>query len=146
MRFGSPPVYQRIIVFCFVIFSCICVHGQTVHSFSPTTICQGEKVTLTGTGFTGASSVQLGSSNAASFQVVDDNTIMAIVNEYAGDGPVRVGGGPSGGMLTVTQAPKPSLIDYGAIDQPFTNCDGNATYTLRVEITARFMEQAINTA
>src|SRR5687768_7863217 len=106
MRFGIPSAYRRIIAVLPMILSCLffpsfSAQAQTVNSFSPTTICQGEKVTITGSGFTGATSVQLGSMMATNFQVVDDNTITATVNDYAGDGPVRVGGSPSGGNLTV---------------------------------------------
>lgn len=111
--------------------------SQTITSVSPTTICQGENVTITGSGFTGATGVKLGSRDAAAFTVQNDATIVARVDDGAGNGTVTVttpaGTATATQALTVLPAPRPALTDKSAIDAPFTNCNGNAVYTLTVQ-------------
>lgn len=109
--------------------------APTITSFSPTTVCQGDVVTITGTNFTDVTSVKLGSLDAVNVTVKDANTITARVANTATSGSVTVttqtGTVTVPGPLTIKQAPIPVLVHIGATD-PFTNCDGNATYKLDV--------------
>lgn len=67
------------------------VTEPTLTSVSPTTAAAGATVTLTGTGFTGATGVRFGSANAASFNVVSDTSITAVVPAgSAGSAAVKV--------------------------------------------------------
>lgn len=103
--------------------------------FTPTTVCQGDAVTITGTNFNNVSAVTLGSLPAASFKINDATSITAYVADFATTGPVTVtspdGTATATGDLTINPSPKPVLIDAVALD-PFTNCNGNATYQLKV--------------
>jgi len=115
--------------------------APTIISFTPTTACQGDQVTITGTNFTGATSVQLGSAAAKSFTVVNATTINAIVDYNAASGMIKVttpgGLGTSSSSLTINPAPIPSLEDVSPlVDIPFTNCNGNTTYQLTVKNTS----------
>ena len=51
----------------------------SITSFSPMSATLGDTVTIVGSGFTGTSSVYFGGSNAASYKVINDNTIKAVV-------------------------------------------------------------------
>jgi hypothetical protein len=55
----------------------------SITSFSPTTAGSGSQVVINGSNFTGITSVKFGSTAAASFSVVSDNMILAIVNNGA---------------------------------------------------------------
>lgn len=125
----------RSVLFVFFFLITISVYAQspTITSFTPTTICQGAQVVITGTNFTGAQNIVLGSRAAASFVVNNATTITAVVAEDASTGGVSVAGVSGGGTLTVKPSPKPSLIDRSTLDAPFTNCNGNKNYTLKVE-------------
>lgn len=52
-----------------------------ITSFSPTSAANGTTVTIKGLGFTGATAVSFGGTPAASFNVVDDSTITAVVGK-----------------------------------------------------------------
>ena len=52
----------------------------TVSSFFPASGAQGQVVTIIGTNFTGTTAVSFGLTPAASFTVVNDNTISAYVS------------------------------------------------------------------
>ena len=88
----------------------------TVTSFTPTSGSAGTLVTVTGSAFTGATSVTFGGASAS--YVVDSNTqISATVPAAATTGPIAVttlgGTGTSAGSFTVTQPP-PSSCVYSA--------------------------------
>jgi hypothetical protein len=75
----------------------------TITSFTPTTGPTGTLVTISGTGFTGtigAASVRFGATNAASYTVVNDNTITATVAAGA-TGLIRVVA-PGGTVFSAT--------------------------------------------
>lgn len=128
--------------FAFIIIVCLFnsahVFGQvpTINSFSPTSICQGEAVTITGTNFTAVKSVKLGTDTASKYTVVNATTITAYVSVKAASGVVIVttnsGADTTAEKLTINPLPVPLLTDVTNPDQPFTNCDGNATYQLTV--------------
>src|SRR5687767_12527737 len=139
MRFGLVCVYKRLntpvaILLYSSLLLLLCtslsVQAQPVVSgFSPNPACQGGTVTITGSGFTGATSVQLGTMNAANFTVQNDNTIIAVVADYSSNGNVSVttnnGFHTGPGIITIRQAPKPGLYDESTADAQFTNCNGN---------------------
>ncbi|HCY42311.1 MAG TPA: glycosyl hydrolase, partial [Prolixibacteraceae bacterium] len=50
-----------------------------ISSFTPTSACPGTTITISGTNFTGASSVSFGGTEATSFSVVNATTITAVV-------------------------------------------------------------------
>ncbi|WP_205511577.1 PKD domain-containing protein [Longitalea arenae] len=107
-----------------------------VSSFTPTTVCQGDNITITGANFTDVSAVKCGNIDAVRFTVIDANTIRAVVHEQALSGPITVttpnSTAASAASLTILPSPKPALTDVGSPNAPFTNCDGNATYVLKV--------------
>ncbi|MFE3887214.1 IPT/TIG domain-containing protein [Streptomyces lydicus] len=67
--------------------------APTISGFSPASgsTAGGTQVTITGTGFTGATAVSLAGAPAASFQVLNDTTIVAVTAPHApASGPVSV--------------------------------------------------------
>ncbi len=123
--------------FVFLLGSVLSAKAQapTISSFFPTTICQGETITIKGSGFTGATAVKAGSLAASSFIVNDNNTITAVVASAASNGTVTVttpDGTATSGILTVQPAPVPGLTHVAPADAPFTNCNGNASYLITV--------------
>lgn len=67
-----------------------CVSTASVTSFVPASGSPGTKVTITGTGFIGATAVKFNSVNAASFTVVNATTIVAEVPANAVTGKIAV--------------------------------------------------------
>lgn len=67
-----------------------CTPTATITSFLPTSGPTATIVTITGTGFTGATAVKFGGLSAASFTVVNSTTITAEVPSGAGTGKVSV--------------------------------------------------------
>lgn len=78
--------------------------APTVTAISPASgaAAGGDTLTLTGTGFTGATAVNLGPNPAANFSVVNDTTITAVSAAFPGPGVFDVAvTGPNGtGTLT----------------------------------------------
>ncbi|WP_440135144.1 PKD domain-containing protein [Chitinophaga sancti] len=109
--------------------------SPTITSFTPASACQGYQVSITGTNFTGVTSVTLGTQPASSFVINSPTSITATVAEDANSGPVTVDG-INGGIITIQPSPKPSLQDISTLDAPFTNCNGNIHYTLKVQNTS----------
>src|SRR5437879_7372082 len=91
--------------------------GPTITSFTPTAGTTGSTVTITGTGFASTTQVGFNGFGPASFAVVSDTTLSAIVPALATTGPIQVitnGGLPNVGnvfsstVFTVTNpAPPP---------------------------------------
>lgn len=73
----------------------------TISSFAPTSETTGNTVTISGNNFTGATAVSFGGSPAASFTVVNDNTITAVV-----------GVGSSGAVKVVTPVSSETLTGF----------------------------------
>jgi len=73
----------------------------TITSFSPVNAAAGSTVTITGTNFTGTTSVSLGGVAAASYTVVSSTTITAIAPS-----------GPGGNITVVTPAGSASLSGF----------------------------------
>ncbi|MEO8413273.1 MAG: PKD domain-containing protein [Ginsengibacter sp.] len=129
-------VFLLIVVFHLKSFSQV----PNITSVAPNPVCQGDTVMISGTGFIGATSVTVGSLNAASFKVKDDKTIVAYTNINAMSGTVQVmtpAGSSNILSITINPSPQPSLSDISpSVYLPFTNCDGNKTYTLSVKNTS----------
>jgi hypothetical protein len=86
------------------------VHAQvpSIGSFTPTVGTIGYTIVLKGSGFTGATAVSFGGVAAASFAVVDDATINAVL-----------GTGNSGSVVVTTPTPRGSSTLAG-----FSYCTG----------------------
>jgi len=89
--------------------------APTVSGFSPTSGAVGSSVTVTGTGFTGATSVKF-NGTAATFTVNGDTQVTATVPTGATTGPISVtnagGTGTSSGSFTVTTAAAPTISSF----------------------------------
>ena len=96
----------------------------TVASISSTTACVNETITITGTGFTGVTSVSVGS-NSVPFTVVS-STIITITPSVAVTGAVNIsntlGNATGNQTLTVNALPIASLTTSGSA----TFCQGNS--------------------
>jgi len=83
----------------------------TISSFTPASGPVGTAVSITGTGFTGASKVTFNGTSATTFSVGSDTSISATVPTGATSGPIAVttggGTGTSGTSFTVTTSPPP---------------------------------------
>jgi subtilase family serine protease len=90
--------------------------APTVTSFSPTSGPVGTSVTITGTSFTGATSVQFSGTAAATYTVNSSTQITATVPTGATTGPISVtngsGTGTSSSSFTVTTAPLPKITGF----------------------------------
>jgi hypothetical protein len=95
--------------------------APTVSSFSPTSGHVGDSVTITGTGFTGASAVAFNGTNASSFTVNSDTQITATVPSGATTGTLSVttanGTGTSSGSFTVLP-PAPTITSFSPTSGP----------------------------
>lgn len=101
--------------------------GATVSSFAPTSAGETGVVTISGTNFLTATAVSFGGTAAASFTIVDDNTITAVVGSGT-SGVVSVtnpsGIGSLAGFNFIPKAPislpitwnTPILVDYTTTD------------------------------
>ncbi|MGZ5545382.1 MAG: DNA/RNA non-specific endonuclease, partial [Limisphaerales bacterium] len=106
----------------------------TITSFSPTSGPVGQSVTVSGTGFTGASFVRFNGTDATSFTVNSDTQITATVATGSSTGPISVttGGGvaTSSGSFTVSGGtPAPSITN-------FTPTSGSAGATVTINGSA----------
>jgi hypothetical protein len=125
-----------------------------VGTITPSTGAVGSTVTLSGSGFTGATGVSFNGTSATVFSVVDDNTITVTVPTGATDGPitVSVGGctGVSGGSFTVQNDATFNLKAYmqgyyigsGAMNSVLMNqgisVDANEMDTVTVQLRDQF--------
>jgi hypothetical protein len=110
----------------------------TIASFAPTSGVVGTKVTITGTNFTGTTSVKFGGTSA-SFTVVSDTSLTANVPSGASTGTISVtapgGTATSTGAFTVTP-PAPTISSFaptsGTVGTNVTIAGTNFTGTTRV--------------
>jgi PKD repeat protein len=128
-------LFYSYILLLFFSFTDVRAQAPTITSVTPGSVCQGGSVTITGSNFTGATEVWLGSVQAAGFNVVNDGTITAFVANNANTGVIKVvtpgGSANSASNLNILFAPKPALADKNE-DGPFTNCNGDLTYEITV--------------
>ncbi len=136
-------ITASLLVLTFGLLSSFRANAQkpVIASFTPTEICQGNVVTISGTNFKDANSVKIDNVDVTNFTVKDDNTITATVPYNATTGKISVstpaGTDISTNDLTVNMAPIPSLDDISAVDLPFTNCNGNNSYQLIVQNSSK---------
>ncbi len=94
--------------------------APTVTSFDPTSGPVGTSVTVTGSGFTGATSVRFGNVAATSFTVDSDTQVTAVVPGGFASAIIKVttpdGIGKSATSFTVTSAPPPSAPTITSFD------------------------------
>lgn len=104
------------------------IGAATLSSFTPSSGPVGTVVTISGSGFTGATAVDLAGS-AMAFAVTSDTAITATVPSGAGSGTIAVGI-PSGtlassGVFTVTSAPPPPASPGGALHPVVSGSGGS---------------------
>jgi len=106
-----------------------------ITSFSPASGAVGATVTISGTGFTGATGVKFGGNASAQFTVVSDTSITAIVPSGASNGAITISkpncadaGSPA--SFTVTPSGQCITVSIPA------NLTGSANGTLTVPINA----------
>lgn len=114
--------------------------GAVVTSFAPTSAGETGVVTITGSNFLTATAVSFGGTAAASFTIVDDNTITAVVGTGA-SGSVSVtnpsGIGTLAGFTFIPKSPislpitwdSPILVDYTTTDFGGNNSNVDADPT-----------------
>lgn len=94
---------------------CVTVAGPTITGFSPGAGTAGDPVTITGTGLSGATSVEFNGATAA-FDVIDDSTIDATVPSGATTGPISVtslsGTATSASDFTVESSTGPTMVQH----------------------------------
>src|SRR4051794_22537529 len=83
-------VFIKVVILFLSTGSLAIAQAPTINSFTPTTICQGEDVIITGTNFTGTTKVKLGTDDAVSFKVTNATSITAKVANTAASGTVIV--------------------------------------------------------
>jgi hypothetical protein len=98
------------------------VVAPTISSISPTTAAPGAPVTITGQHFTGTSSVKFSSAHngaTASYTVLSDTSIRAIVPSAAITGPITVANAAGNvGSPAFTQSPPPTITNIGQSATP----------------------------
>ena len=94
------------------------VSGPTVTSFSPTSGEVGTTVTVTGTGFTGATAVEFGGVAATSFTVDSNTKITATVPAGALSGSISVTGTGGTGVSTTAFDVIPAISGFSPIKGP----------------------------
>ena len=96
--------------------------GPTISSFTPNFGSAGTKVTITGTNFTGATQVMIGSKADPAFVVVSNTQVTATVQNGAHSGPVTVttpsGTATSATDFTVGSAPAPQITSFLPVSGP----------------------------
>ena len=108
-----------------VVNEAVVVAAPTITSFTPSSAIGGATVNITGTGFTGATSVKFGGTAASSFNVVNATTITAIVaNGSTGDVSVTTAAGTAtkAGFVFVAA---PTITNFTP-----TNAASGATVTI----------------
>jgi len=74
--------------------------SPSITSFTPSSARPGSSVTINGFNFSGATDVRFGSVSAASFNIVNDNQIVAVVPANAASGTISVVSGSGTGQST----------------------------------------------
>jgi hypothetical protein len=101
----------------------------TITSFTPTTVCIGSTVTITGTNLTGATAVSFNGVAATSFTVVNSTTITAIPATGATSGTIAVttSGGTATSSSSITILSAPAAVTVAPATT--TQCGGTVVLT-----------------
>ncbi|HRH66274.1 MAG TPA: hypothetical protein PLU53_08255, partial [Bacteroidia bacterium] len=122
----------------------VCVYNApAILSFSPSPICTGATVTITGTSFTGTTAVSINGTAASSFTVVNSTTITAVVAAATTSGVISVtspnGTSTSASSLTVNTTPvatstpaSRTLCESGNANLALTSNVGATSFTWTV--------------
>ena len=97
--------------------------GPAISSFTPSSAGFNGQITITGTGFTGTTTVSIGGIMVASFNVINDNTIIAVVtNGSSGNVSVTSPGGTAIKSGFIFSGPKITSIspESGAVGTTVT--------------------------
>ncbi|MGL2963364.1 IPT/TIG domain-containing protein, partial [Flavobacterium sp. RSB2_4_14] len=127
---------NKVMLFVMLVLGYVSSYSQapSISSFSPTSAAQGQLVTITGTNFTGVTSVKFGLIEATSFTIVNPTTITATV-ATGNTGSVRVTkpGFLSANLTGFTFIPAPSCNLVG----PLKAClsDGNILITATIQFS-----------
>jgi hypothetical protein len=134
--FGSNPYTYNLTVTN--IYGCISVSNNisvttglipVINSFTPSAGCDGDTITITGSNFSAASSVQFNGDNSI-FNVIDDNSMIAIVPSSATTGNIQITNAPlncagsSSAVFTVSCAPLCNISS--AVSQTSPACYGDS--------------------
>ncbi|MBF9143216.1 CUB domain-containing protein [Hymenobacter properus] len=90
----------------------------TITSFTPTSGAVGTSVTITGTGFTGATGVSFNNVPATTFNVISATQITAVVPTGAATGPIRVTNGVTVASSTNFTVPAPTVTSFTPTSGP----------------------------
>lgn len=88
------------------------VPAPQVTSFTPLIAASGQTVTITGTNFTATTAVTFGGTAAASFNVVDANTITAVIGTGATGNVVVTTAGGIASLAGFTYLPPPGISSF----------------------------------
>jgi len=100
------------------------IPGPVITSISPATAIVGTTVTITGTNFTGATSVSFGGVPAASFTVLSATNITAVV-----------GNGSSGSVAVTTPAGTTNISGFNFVPVPTVSTSGSTTFITGGSVT-----------
>jgi hypothetical protein len=100
--------------------------APTLTSISPTSAAMGSSITLTGTNFTGVTSVTIGGTAAASFEIKSATTIFAVIGAGASGSISVSSNGGSAALSGFTYIPTYSITTNGVLEA----CNGDSIIKL----------------
>ncbi|NDK54904.1 IPT/TIG domain-containing protein [Pontibacter fetidus] len=138
--FNSPLVRTLLITVLLMFVAGVSSYAQTVTSFTPLSGPVGTEITITGSGFTEAHTVVIGSGSTYDFTIVSDSEIKVKVPASASSGVVRVssnqGSGTGSGTYSVVNAPAITSItpSSGPVGTEVTITGSNFSTVMAVSI------------
>ena len=142
LALGFGPLPSAKILNAYTVASCLTASTSSapvITSFTPSTASSGQAVNITGTNFSGATSVKFGGVNAASFILNGSNSIQAVVGAGA-SGAISIttpNGTGSRDGFTYSSAPAPLGINS------FSPLEGPTGEKVRIRGTALSVVQTV---